>query len=226
MNKIVLDTIPLEIDIHLLAKRVRLEASNPYMEELESLVRGAEAIARPKAMYKVAFIESRGDHTVVMDGYEFTSRVLAVNLEHAHRVFAYVATCGTELEEWAHSINDLLHQYWANVVQEMALGSAIKAMNVHMMEHHQLGHTSTMAPGSLGDWPLAQQRPLFSLLGDVRETIGVRLSDSLLMIPAKSVSGIRFATEEHFESCQLCPRPECPGRRAPYDKDLYERRYR
>jgi hypothetical protein len=83
-----------------------------------------------------------------------------------------------------------------------------------------------MAPGSLTDWPLREQRPLFALLGDTEALVGVRLTDSCLMLPNKSVSGIRFPTEKHFESCQLCPRPDCPGRRAPYDADLYDRRYR
>jgi hypothetical protein len=56
--------------------------------------------------------------------------------------------------------------------------------------------------------------------------VGVRLTDSCLMMPTKSVSGIRFPTETSFESCQLCPRDDCPGRRAPYDSGLYDRRYR
>lgn len=78
---------------------------------------------------------------------------------------------------------------------------------------------------SLADWPLPEQRPVFSILGDVTEAIGVRLTDSFLMIPHKSVSGIQFSTVETFESCQLCGREVCPARRAPYDRDLYERKY-
>jgi hypothetical protein len=52
------------------------------------------------------------------------------------------------------------------------------------------------------------------------------LTESLLMVPVKSVSGIVFANEEEFASCQLCPREDCPGRKAPYDPGLYERKYR
>jgi hypothetical protein len=72
---------------------------------------------------------------------------------------------------------------------------------------------------------LSEQRAVFAALGDVQAAIGVQLSDSMLMIPAKSVSGIRFPTTESFESCQLCPRVDCPGRRAPYDSGLYDRKY-
>ena len=82
-----------------------------------------------------------------------------------------------------------------------------------------------MNPGSLADWPLEEQRHLFRLLGEPRKAIGVELTESFLMVPIKSVSGLRFPSGAHYENCQLCPRDPCPGRRAPYDPDLYERRY-
>jgi hypothetical protein len=53
----------------------------------------------------------------------------------------------------------------------------------------------------------------------------VTLTDSFLMVPTKSVSGIVFPTEVSFESCRLCPRSDCPGRRAKYDPNLWEQRY-
>ena len=49
---------------------------------------------------------------------------------------------------------------------------------------------------------------------------------NLRMKPIKSVSGIWFPTEESFESCRLCPREQCRGRRTPYDKNLFDRKYR
>ena len=36
------------------------------------------------------------EDSVVVDGITFKSRVLRVNLEQTHRVFPYLATCGTE----------------------------------------------------------------------------------------------------------------------------------
>ena len=83
-----------------------------------------------------------------------------------------------------------------------------------------------MTPGSLEDWPISEQRPLFEILGDIQDAIGVQLKDSLMMSPVQSVSGIIFPTEATFESCQLCPRENCPGRRAAYDKNLYEKKYK
>ena len=83
-----------------------------------------------------------------------------------------------------------------------------------------------MTPGSLPDWPIEEQRPLFAILGDIQGAIGVRITEDLVIIPSFSVSGILFPTQISFQSCQLCPREKCQGRRAPYDDKLYERRYR
>jgi hypothetical protein len=77
-----------------------------------------------------------------------------------------------------------------------------------------------MAPGSLSDWPIEEQGPLFGLLGDVKASIGVRLTRNLLMLPAKSVSGFYFPTEVSFYSCQLCPRKRCESRKAKYNKAM------
>ena len=227
MDKLtLLQDIPFAIDLNVLLKRTRVKANSDYGRELERFAAQAQEIARPKAMYKVAFIDRKKDGRVVIDGTPFVSRVLRVNLENAHRVFAYVATCGTELQEWGQSLQDLLEQFWAEKIQEMALAQASKLLNAHIAQHYQPGSTATMNPGSLANWPLKEQRNLFALLDNRSDEIGVRLSDSFLMTPVKSVSGIRFPTEYDFKNCQLCPRPDCPGRRAPYDQELYDKRYK
>ncbi len=222
----VLDNIPFQADVQALAQRLHVKDGTQSATTLRSLLDQAQSIARPKALYRVAFIDTRGDDWIVMEGTRLSSRVLRVNLESAHRAFPYVATCGTELAEWANSFPDLLQRFWADAISEAALRLAYQALSNHVAEEYRPGHLSHMSPGSLPDWPLNQQRPLFGILGNVEETIGVRLSESLLMAPIKSVSGILFPTEATFESCQLCPRERCPGRRAPYDQSLLDTRYR
>jgi len=225
MDAMIIDHIPFQVDMEQLLRELHIEMGSQYAGEAQTLAREAEASANPKALYKLAFIESRGENWVTIDGVTFTSRVLRINLDDTHRAFAYVATCGVELDDWAHSIDDMLHRYWAEVIQEIALRSATQALYNHLMERYRPGRTATMSPGRLVDWPLREQRQLFALLGDPQAAIGVQLSDSYLMIPAKSVSGLRFPTEENFESCQLCPRERCPNRQVPYDRDLYHRKY-
>jgi hypothetical protein len=222
---VILDQIPFEPDLPFLINKLRIRAGSPAEADLNILAAEARTVARPKAMYMEAQVDARGEAYVVLSGTRFNSRILAVNLEKAGQVYPFLATCGIELEEWSHSVGDLVFHFWADAIKEAALGPALKAVEDHLQEHFSPGHTATMSPGSLEDWPVSQQPALFGLLGDTRQTIGVQLTESCLMVPTKSVSGIRFPLEASFESCQLCPREGCPGRRAPYDEALYARRY-
>lgn len=224
-TEFILTDIPFTLDFSQLAEKLHLKAGSSYIPQLETLVAQAQAIAKPKALYQIMPIESRGDDWVMIGGVTFSSRILSVNLAKANRVFLFTATGGTELEAWVKSIGDFLHNYWADAIAEMALRSAIEALNAHIDDRFQPGQTSVMNPGSLADWPLQQQRALFSLLGDTKQAIGVELQESLLMSPVKSVSGIAFPTDERFASCQLCPMEACPNRKAPYNQSLYEEKY-
>ncbi|MDA8217648.1 MAG: hypothetical protein M0Z94_08545 [Dehalococcoidales bacterium] len=222
----VIDGMPLSLSMEGLLRQLHVREDSPQAEELQGLVREAETIGRPKALYGMAYIDERGDDYVVIDGVRFTSRVLAVNLGQSHRVFPFLATCGTELEAWAKGLTDLLQQYWSEAIREMALRQVREAMFAHLDETYHPGETSRMAPGSLADWPIEQQTQLFQLLGDTEKSVGVRLTSSQLMIPSKTVSGIRFSKTWDFESCMLCPRVGCPNRRAAYDPALYNERYK
>ncbi len=222
----ILDEVPFEPALGPLAKRLRIKEGSRHLPELAQVLETARAVARPKAMYRLAYVDEKTPDTVRVEGIILRSRILRVNLEAAHRVFAYIATCGMELQRWGDGLDDILHRYWADAIKELALAAAIQALTHHLSTCYELGRTATMAPGSLADWPLREQRPLFQILGDPHAAIGVELTDSFLMIPNKTVSGIRFPTEERFESCQLCPRDSCPGRRAAFEPDLYDRKYR
>ena len=226
MDDVVLDDISFQVDVAQLMRKLHINEDSSYAKDFQQTVAEAQAVARPKALYRLSFIESKSDNTIVVDGVTLASRVLRVNVENAYRVFPYVATCGVEVEAWSQSPGDLLRSYWVDSIKEEAVRVASRALRKHLAKHYRPGRTASMAPGSLGDWPIQQQRALFAILGDPEQTIGVRLSASCLMIPVKSVSGILFPTETSFESCQLCPRAHCPGRRAPYERDLYDRRYR
>ncbi len=221
----ILDDIAFEPDIGALARRVRVKETSRHYPELVRLLDAATPLAKPKALYKLAYIDEKAEESVIVDGVQLTSRVLRVNLDLAHRLFAYVVTCGMELQTWSDSLDDMLLSYWADAIKEMAMGTALQALAAHLNAGYHLGRTATMAPGSLADWPIREQRPLFRILGDPTTAIGVMLTESFLMIPNKTVSGVRFPTEARFESCQLCPREGCPGRRAAYEPDLYARNY-
>jgi hypothetical protein len=210
--------IPFPFDRAAFDRHIQLERFPSCEEAADRLVEAALERSRPKAILKVSYVEDRQGDSLCLDGVRFESRVLSRNLAEVERVFPYVATCGTELDELSTDGGDILAAYWLDVFKEMALEAAVRHLRTTVRERFALQGFSSMNPGS-GDrnvWPIAQQRPLFSLLGPVEERIGVRLTASFLMVPNKSVSGLFFPTDVPFESCQLCTRPDCPRRRAPY----------
>jgi hypothetical protein len=221
----IIDPLPFTLDRPELAKMLRLRAGSRNAEQVERLIAEAEQLAQPRALYRLCFIESRTDDTISVDGITFTSRVLRVNLGDLQRFFAFVVTSGRECEAWAESFDDVLLRFYADTVNQAVLHSAMAGFVAQLAEAYALQQTSVMNPGSLPEWPISQQKTLFALLGDVEAEIGVELKPSFLMIPTKSVSGILFPTEETFASCQLCPRLDCPNRRAPYDAGLFQRKY-
>jgi hypothetical protein len=225
VDSVTLDRLPFHVEVEPLLKKLHIRPDSGNEREFRRLVELAEGVAQPKAIYKLAFIEAKEEAAVVIEGIRFTSRVLRVNLDVANRVFAFVGTSGAELEAWADAQEELLARFWADAINQAVLGAATGSFREHLVAQFAVPQMMTMNPGSLADWPIREQRPLFALLGDVKAAIGVELTPSLLMTPTKTVSGIFFPSEETFASCQLCPREDCPNRRAGYDPELFQRKY-
>jgi hypothetical protein len=220
-NMEVLDNIPVGLDLEKVLRELNLRrVSKSTTESVQELIEMVCPVARPKAFYKISYVDNKNEDSLDIDGARFTSRVLRINLDKVERVFPYVATCGREVDEITVPSHDLMKNYYLDVVKEMILDSAVGYLKNYLTRTYALGQISEMSPGSLASWPITQQKELFSILGDVKALIGVELTESCLMIPIKSVSGIYFPTDIRFESCQLCSREGCRERRAPYDPDL------
>ncbi|MFC1714670.1 vitamin B12 dependent-methionine synthase activation domain-containing protein [Candidatus Poribacteria bacterium] len=218
-----IDNIPVSFSVEQVLNRLRLDNSDKFAGEIQNLIEQVQDVARPKAIYDVCYIDSRDEDSVDIASVRFTSRILSVNLGEAERVFPHVATCGREVESIDIPPDDLMGRFILDIIKQMALSAATKHLREYVDREHKPGKMSAMAPGSLEDWPISEQKQLFSLFGDVESLIGVELTDTFLMLPLKSVSGMYFPTEITFESCQLCPRERCPGRRAQYDEKVKER---
>jgi hypothetical protein len=193
--------------------------------EFLDLLNDALQIASPKAAFTEAIIDNRGNDYVIVEGIKFNSRILKVNLTDIYKVFPYLITAGIEIEKWSEKFEEVLRKYWVDSIKEEILENAIIDVLKELDEVYDLNNASDMNPGSLKAWPIFEQKKLFKLLGDSTEKVGVNLSETMLMYPTKSVTGLRFPTEINFENCQLCDRENCPGRRTSYQPNLFQERY-
>jgi len=215
----IINLSPASVPASLLAKALRLAPGAAGEGSVLEILEIALPLLHPRAFFREAYIEGRSDASVTLGEFVFRSRVLEKNLERTERVFPFLITVGGELERAASRLDDLLLQFHLETAADLALQSAGERLAGILAEKYGTGRLSSMSPGSLEDWPIQEQKTLFALLGDTEAAMGVRLTESLLMLPRKSISGIFFPAEETFTSCRLCPRPKCQGRRAAFEPE-------
>ena len=186
-------------------------------EEILDMIAEAEEIADPKALFMVAAVEKNEDLTV--NGVVPQSDFVKEKLSGRGRCFPYIASCSDELDAWARQYDgDPIAEYWADEIKQVYLQKIMKEVFPYIKDTYQTsGHLAALNPGSIVQWPICGQEELFEMLGGrefVKEQVGVAYTDSYLMVPNKSVSGIAFESEVFYENCQHCPIEGCPNRRA------------
>ena len=139
---------------------------------------------------------------------------------HGSEAYAlFICTSGVEFEAYQQRLKqegDMVRVFIAD-----SLGSVIAEKCADQMERHlqesidKLGwhHTNRFSPGYCG-WHVSQQQLLFPLFDG--HTCGVRLTDSSLMLPIKSVSGLVGLGKEVRRldyTCGLCNFDKCYKRR-------------
>lgn len=186
-----------------------------WEDELMELMDEADRIARPVALFAVCSV----DENAAVNDVTIPSDMVVEKLRDKNRCFPYIATCGPELEAWSKKYeDDILAGFWADEIKKKFLFHITQSVLRHIKEHYRTaGHLAAVNPGSLKEWPVSGQQELFAILGGrsfVEENIGVIYTDSFLMLPSKTVSGIAFESEVFYENCQHCPLSRCPNRRA------------
>jgi hypothetical protein len=215
----ILSHIPFYFDFPQFCDRIHIDRYPESRPQVEELVDRSLTQIKPKAVYKICYIDARLDDAIKINPIEFHGKMLTKTLQNTERVFAYVATCGHELDEGQAAVDDFFVRFWFDTLKEMALECAISYLENHIKKQFSIPQLSSINPGS-GEqefWPIEQQKDLFALIGDVDTLIGVQLTDSCLMVPNKTVSGLFFASDHPFVTCEFCSRADCPRRRAPHN---------
>ena len=128
----------------------------------------------------------------------------------------FTATAGVEFEEFQHLLqqeDDMVKVYIADSLGSIIAEKAADGMEEELaafIEKRGWKHTNRYSPGYCG-WHVSEQQKLFSLF-PVASPCGIQLTDSSLMIPIKSVSGI-IGVGSHVRkleyTCGLCTYENC-----------------
>jgi hypothetical protein len=177
----------------------------------------AYEFVKPAAYYTIKPITSVGNSRISVDGLLFTSHNLARVFSGCSQAAIFVVTIGGALESEVAQLTkegllvraSVLDAVGSVAVEKVADWLEGMIRNIATANGDKVGWR--YSPGYC-DWDITQQRELFRGLDS--ESIGVHLTDTCLMVPRKSMSGIismgKFCSS--FSACHFCKR-DCPNRR-------------
>ena len=177
-------------------------------------------IIEPTVSYVIKNIDFIiGNYIVCEDDIVLKSQVLAKVLENAHKVAIFTLTISNPLEDITSQLAEDGHMRQASVLDAIGSNAAEKVADalqkrIRRVVSIQGMETSRRFSPGYCDWDVSQQKMLFQALDG--DQAGIRLTDSFLMIPRKSISGIIGIGPSgtmNYQPCKTCDKANCTGRR-------------
>ncbi len=150
-----------------------------------------------------------------------TKPIIFAQLHKADYLLIFAATAGAQISRWADEYvqqGDPFTAYLADAIASETVERAADWLEVRIgqqMAKKGLNITNRYSPGYCG-WDVSEQQKLFSLLPE--NCCGIRLTDSSLMLPIKSVSGVigvGKTVRKTAYKCAVCDKEDCYLRRRP-----------
>jgi hypothetical protein len=195
----------------------------------EGLNRAAVLIDAAACVLDVGVEAVTADAVKIFEGPEFRSQTLARILTGCPCAVLCLATIGEALEREATRLAESGDDAAAVILD--AIGStAVEVLQREVgkrlctrYEPDGLHVTRHYSPGYTG-WPLDDQRALFACWQATGAALPVRINESAMMIPRKSLSSIWGITDQPLDdersadriACGSCDMHECDFRRIPY----------
>lgn len=174
----------------------------------------------PVCAYHVEKIKSIKDEVITLDsGLELRGARMARELKDCDMAILFVATIGSGPDEEVNTLTaagELVDAYILDSLASVAADAILRSFAVEMEAHlKEEGRSMTrwFSPGSC-EIPLEGQEKIFSAVD--ASLIGVSLTESFLMVPRKSVSGIcgllpydSGISVATMNACELCGKKDC-----------------
>jgi hypothetical protein len=143
------------------------------------------------------------------------SRIITSALRESQQFALFTATTGTNYDSWLKQIEkekDIVKTYIANTIGSVIVESTVSLLMQKLesaANNEGLSVSNRYSPGYC-DWMLMEQKQLLSLFP--QNTTGIQLTDSCLMLPIKSVSGIvgiGANVKKRSYGCDICKMTNC-----------------
>jgi len=194
----------------------------PVPDPIPSMIDDVLANVKPycniQGGYRIfeSFSRDKRKHLVTLDDVTFKIKPIISNLiRKAEKAALFVCTAGEGVGKWSKELmsqGDLMKGYIVDVVGSEIVEKAMDKIQDGLeadMKKSGLGITDRYSPGYC-DWQVVEQQKLFSLFPD--NYCNIQLSETSLMYPIKSVSGIigiGKSAEKKGYTCDFCYVKDC-----------------
>lgn len=192
-----------------------------FRDIIAESVSECKSISRPACGYRILSVnkEHTSPESIAIGDIRFNcQKIVKARLNNADLVAIFSCTIGSEMETYASRCfeeGDAVKGHFADVVASAAVELLTDLLHNHIAESiltQQLNVTNRFSPGYCG-WPVSEQRTLFSFFPE--NFCGIKVTDSSLMLPKKSTSGIigiGSSVKREPYTCNRCSRKECTYR--------------
>lgn len=160
------------------------------------------------------------EDSISIDGIDFqTGRIIAKQMKNAEKVVIFACTAGPGIRiayDRYMTEGDPLKAFFADTLGTVAVEKAMDIIHEsikHSFKTLEFHCTNRYSPGYCG-WSVGEQQKLWKFLP--RNYCGISLTESSLMLPIKSVSGIigiGKSSRKSPYSCSICELESCIYRR-------------
>ena len=180
---------------------------------------------KPSIYYLEREIDSvRKGSIHLQGGPVFKSTKLSKTMKGCEKVICFIATLGNSIDN---KIKDLMNQnrfsdaYVLDAMGSVAVENMVDRFHKREAEKYNRKSQGITLPFSPGycDWPLTDQKKIFKFFDSFK--LNVVLSESCLMSPRKSISGVFGVTPFHltnpfhpYNPCMECSKKNCIARRS------------
>jgi len=218
---IVLKDIPFTPDIEKIRRRLHVYASETETESvIKKYLEKSRETAKPKAIYSTGKIDKINGEHIIISSTPFQSILLKNNIENAEYLFPYLATAGKELDTIKVETENRIESDCLNLIKESALVSAVNYLQKIIKQTLNLPFLLSIDPGDFENWPRSERAQVLSLFGDNVKNIDVTLNKKHEFVPEWTRCGFLYNTEIKIESCQVCCKEPCMGRRMRFNEEL------
>jgi len=195
----------------------------PFMEQIDKMLDELSTCCTPEYGY-VIHPGKRLDnsHLQISETTLQPGKIITSSLQEADSFAVFLVTAGKGFDAWNRQIqqgDDMVCAFFADSLGSVIAEASVAVMQARIeqeMAERGLFVSNSYSPGYC-DWSLVEQQKLFTFFPE--QFCGVTLTESCLMLPIKSVSGIVGIgknVKKRLYSCDVCTMTTCVKNRKRY----------